>query len=198
MTFKELKVYILSSLYRHEGRLSKRHFIRTFRKDPGFRYIVLLRLTQFFSSSTSRNKFLFNWLEWLLEHNGLKYGLFIDWKTEIGPGFFINHVNGITIHPEAKLGRDCIVSTGVVIGKSFRGKHQGTPTIGDRVYMAPGAMVFGLVTIGNDVVIGANVVVTKDVPDFAVLSSAPYVINSFNGSRDFIKFIDYNEEILKY
>ena len=49
----------------------------------------------------------------------------------------------------------------------------GTPTIGDNCIIYPGAKIFGKITIGNNVVIGANAVVNKDVPDNAVVAGVP-------------------------
>jgi len=51
--------------------------------------------------------------------------------------------------------------------------------------MAPGAKIFGPITIGNDVAIGANAVVTKDLPDNAVAVGIPARIISYEGSKDF-------------
>jgi serine O-acetyltransferase len=50
------------------------------------------------------------------------------------------------------------------------------PKIGDRVYIEAGAMILGLVTIGNDAVVGANAVVTKDVPAWATIVGANRIL----------------------
>ena len=49
----------------------------------------------------------------------------------------------------------------------------GAPTIGDNCIIYPGAKIFGKITIGNNVVIGANAVVNKDVPDNAIVAGVP-------------------------
>ncbi len=54
-----------------------------------------------------------------------------------------------------------------------RGSKKGTPIIGDSVYIGPGAKIIGNVNIGNDVMIGANAVITKDLPPFAVAVGVP-------------------------
>ena len=74
----------------------------------------------------------------------------------------------------------------MVIGHAGRGGKQFVPIIGDRVYIGPGAKLFGKIRIGNDVAIGANAVVTKDVPDNAVVVGVPAKIISYKGSSDFI------------
>ena len=50
---------------------------------------------------------------------------------------------------------------------------QQAPVIGDNVYIAPGAKIIGGVTIGNNVEIGANAVVTHDIPDNEVWGGVP-------------------------
>jgi serine O-acetyltransferase len=68
---------------------------------------------------------------------------------------------------------------------------RGSPTIGDRVYVGSGARLIGRITIGNDVAIGANAVVTKNLPDNAVAVGVPAKIISYEGSKDFVVYRDY-------
>jgi serine O-acetyltransferase len=109
-------------------------------------------------------------------------------RAEIGKGLFIPHAVGITIHIDAKIGENCNLGQHVTIGMGGRGDKKGTPKLGDRVYVGPGACIFGSITIGNDVAIGANAVVTKDLPDNAVAVGVPAKIISYQGSKDFITY----------
>lgn len=59
------------------------------------------------------------------------------------------------------IGRNCNISQGVTLGLANRGKNKGYPTLGDNIYLGPGAKIVGAVHIGNNVCIGANCVVTK-------------------------------------
>lgn len=52
-------------------------------------------------------------------------------------------------------------------------RYPGAPVIGDNVHIHKGAIVFGGITIGNNVEIGANAVVNKPVPDNAVVAGVP-------------------------
>ncbi|MCE5198287.1 MAG: serine O-acetyltransferase [Armatimonadota bacterium] len=117
-------------------------------------------------------------------------GISIDPNAEIGPEFLISHFGGIFIAGQVKMGRRCTVHQGITIGWSGRGDKKGCPVIGDRVYIGAGAKVLGKITIGNDVAIGANAVVTKDVPDNAVVVGIPARVVNFNGSHDFIEWTD--------
>lgn len=113
-------------------------------------------------------------------------GIDIPNQVEIGKGLYIGHFGGIFINSDVKIGEYCNLSQGVTIGSGGRGENSGCPTIGDRVFIGPGAKIFGPITIGNDVAIGANAVVTKDLPDQAVAVGIPAKIISYKGSKDFI------------
>ena len=71
----------------------------------------------------------------------------------------------------------------VTIGSSRGGHRDGYPTIGDRCFIAAGAKIIGSITIGNDVVIGANAVVTKDIPSGCVAVGVPAKIISNKGKE---------------
>lgn len=74
----------------------------------------------------------------------------------------------------------------IQLGQAGRSGVQATPVIGNRVYIAPGAKLFGGIKIGDNVAIGANAVVTKDLPDYAVAVGVPAKIISYKGSADFV------------
>ena len=113
-----------------------------------------------------------------------KWGIDISRSAEIGAGFYIGHYGGITISGYARIGRNVNVSQLVTIGMSGQGEHRGVPTIGDGVYIASGAKVFGKIHVGNNVKIGANAVVYKDVPDNAIVVLDPgFRIIAFKGNR---------------
>jgi len=76
------------------------------------------------------------------------------------------HPYGIVIHSDAVLGEGCTVMQQVTIGaKSNRATDRGVPEVGDGVYIGAGAKVLGPVRIGAGAIIGANAVVTIDIPD---------------------------------
>jgi serine O-acetyltransferase len=114
-------------------------------------------------------------------------GISLSPQALIGKGLYINHFGSIFVG-KVVMGENCNLSHEVTLGVAGRGEKRGLPTLGDRVYVAPGAKVFGKIEIGDDVAIGANAVVTKSIPDCAVVVGAPARIISYNGSFDFVLY----------
>jgi serine O-acetyltransferase len=121
-----------------------------------------------------------------LLHYRDKYGIDIPSSTRIGAGLHILHFGEIVVHQNAIIGNNFGIAQGVTIGVSNRGERRGTPTVGDNVVIAPGAKVFGNIRIGNNVAVGANCVVTKDIPDNAVVVGIPGRIISYKGSEGYV------------
>ena len=99
------------------------------------------------------------------------YSASIPLRKGINPFAAPNGFVGININPESKIGEGCTIFQNVVIdGQTFidEGNH-GFPTIGNCVFIEPGAVIIGNVHIGNNVRIGANCVVKQDVPENSVV-----------------------------
>lgn len=112
------------------------------------------------------------------------WGIEISRHAQIGPGLHISHFGGITISPLATIGRHCNLSQSITIGVAGHGEREGAPVIGDDVYIAPGARVFGKIRIGNNVKIGANAVVYRDIPENAVVALDPgFQVLNYRGNR---------------
>ena len=88
---------------------------------------------------------------------------------EIGGGLYILHGFSTIISAE-HIGENCWISQQITVG--YNG-HDGSPFIGDNVMIACGAKVLGNINIGNNVTIGANAVVLKDVEDDCVMAGVP-------------------------
>ncbi|TCS05358.1 serine acetyltransferase [Rhizobium sp. BK418] len=98
---------------------------------------------------------------------------------EIGGGLFIQHGFATIINAE-KIGRDCWINQQVTVGHSGKGRR---PVIGDGVKIRAGAKVIGKITVGDDVAIGANAVVVKDVPPHCTVAGVPAKIVRQDGVR---------------
>lgn len=112
------------------------------------------------------------------------WGIELPRSARIGPGLFIGHFGGVVVSGRTVIGANCNLSQQITIGLGGKGDKGGAPVIGDGVYIAPGARIFGRIRIGNNVAIGANAVVYKDVPDNAIVVLDPgFRVVSLKGNR---------------
>ena len=131
----------------------------------------------------------------MLHKQTYKLGISIPASTEIDSGFYIGHFGGIVVNGKSVIGKNCNISQGVTLGQANRGKNKGYPTLGDNVYIGPGAKIVGAIKIGNNVAIGANCVVTKDIPDNSVVVGIPGKVISQDGATGYINMTDYENMI---
>src|ERR1700693_4496953 len=153
-------------------------------RSPGVQAVIVFRFGQWLGSRPFVLKLLLDPIYFVL--NGLvqiMWGIELPRSATIGPGLYIGHFGGITIAPGVVIGRNCNLSQQITIGLSGQGEKGGGPTIGDNVSFAPGARVFGKISIGNNVKIGDNAVIYKDIPDNAVVVLDPgFKIVSYKGN----------------
>lgn len=97
-------------------------------------------------------------------------GIEIHPAAKIGFGFFIDHGMGVVIGETTEIGNNVTLYQNVTLGgtkvfnKNGKNLQKRHPTIGNNVIIGSGAQVLGPIIIGDDVKIGANAVVVKDVP----------------------------------
>lgn len=100
-------------------------------------------------------------------------GIALPHRAAIGPGLYIGHFGNIILHEDVVLGQRCNISQGVTIGVSGRGASKGTPRIGDRVYVATNAVVVGPIYVGDDAMVAANSLVTRNVAPRTTVMGVP-------------------------
>jgi serine O-acetyltransferase len=104
--------------------------------------------------------------------------------ARIGPGLLICHGVGLVIGNRVRIGADAILLQQVTIGAPSVKRIAQMPEIGDRIFVAAGARLIGGIRIGDDVFIGANCVVTTDIPGGSkVTSTATLSIDTLDSNQ---------------
>jgi serine O-acetyltransferase len=91
-------------------------------------------------------------------------GIEIHPGAKIGKRLVIDHGMGLVIGETSEIGDDCILFHGVTLGGLKFENRKRHPTLGNRVLVGAGAKILGPITLGDGCRVGANAVVTKDVP----------------------------------
>jgi serine O-acetyltransferase len=185
-SLSEVIRYLKLDLYRYAGRTTSAAFLKHFVFTPGYKYTVWMRFCGFLRVRRSTRYTLYPFVKYILLRCRYKYGIAIPENTVIGPGLFINRFGGIYVHTDAIVGSNVNFTHGVLLGQTNRGALMGAPIVGDRVFMGAGAKIIGRIRLGDESVVGANAVVTKDVPPNAVVGGIPAKILSMHGSEGYI------------
>ncbi|MFZ1985150.1 MAG: DapH/DapD/GlmU-related protein [Desulfatitalea sp.] len=184
--FDSYKRVVQSDLHRYLPGAGISSFLRLYRSQPGFRYSFWMRTAYYLKGASSFIFPLYVVSRMVLKHLEYKFGISIPYNMVIGPGFYIGHFGGIVVNSQCRIGANCNINHGVTIGATYGGKHPGVPVIGNGVYIGPGAMIIGGITIGDNVAIGAGSIVTKSLVDNAVAAGNPARVLSYKGSVDYI------------
>ena len=120
-----------------------------------------------------------------------RMGSYIGYNSKIqGIPCFPHGIRGIFISGGAIIGENCVIFQQVTIGSNtlIDSKGKGAPIIGDNCYIGAGAKIIGNINIGNNVRIGANCVVTTDIPNNSVVVlNKPRLIQKGNMDNKFYR-----------
>lgn len=127
-----------------------------------------------------------------MKRYGTKCGYSIPLNS-FGPGLCLGHIGTIVINGSAKFGANIRIQACVNIGAYSKfdenWKADSAPKFGNNIYIGPGAKVFGDITIGDNVAIGANAVVCKNIPSHCTVVSNNVIVNN-KGSIDMLHYGD--------
>lgn len=161
-----------------------------------WKFQLLLRKAEYYNNCKKERNYLFRIISKILnlrvERLGTKLGFSIPLNV-FGPGLCLCHKGTIVINSHARFGSNsrihACVNVGTAAGLDENGnwKDGEAPIFGDNVYIGPGAKIYGFIHIGNDVAIGANSVVNKDVKDGVTVAGIPAKIISNKGSVGLFK-----------
>lgn len=126
-------------------------------------YLIFLRKWEFHLNLKEKNifhMFLSKYYMIRCESLGRKLGFEIP-PNVFGPGLKITHLGLRIVNWNAKVGKNCLLHSGVNIGTNGGNAGKNAPKIGNNVYIGPGVKIFGDIEIADNIAIGANSVVNK-------------------------------------
>ncbi len=169
MTRKDYKDILRADYLRYNSDTSLIARLKTYMMKPGYAWSHWYRKLCYQNSKGYLKPLAF-FTRLKFHRVSVKYGIDIPSHIpQIGAGFKIEHFSCIVIHTDAIIGKNVTIHQGIVIGTNGR----GVPTICDGVDIGAGAAVLGPITVGEGAVIGANAVVTHDVPAGATVAGNP-------------------------
>lgn len=158
-------------------------YIQRYFLCPQFNLVLWFRVLSYLKSKGGFVKFIYVLLCYHYRWKCAKLGVDLRENTKIGKGLWLAHCGGIVVNSSSTIGENCLLFQGVTIGGMIKDGKNFVPKIGNNVIIFAGAKIIGGVSIGNDVVIGANAVVTHDVVDGAVVAGIPAKVISMNGKE---------------
>ena len=162
----ELKEYIKSDNNWYHPQNMKFKIIDCITSNSGYvlkKYLIFLRKAEYHlnnSGASRRHTYLYWYYEGKKNRLGRTLGIEI-YPNCFGKGLQIWHTGGIVVHPDVRVGENCILHGGNCIGN--KGQVDVVPQIGNNVDIGYGACIIGNIQIADNTVIGANAVVIKSV-----------------------------------
>ena len=132
--------------------------------DIVWKYEIILRYHEYYFNKEKKN--IIDKLK--LKHYSKLHAKYTNlYTTSIpinvaGPGLSIAHMGAIYVNSKAKIGKNLRIQSSVVIGGEAKHPNK-LPIIGNNVYLGTGCKIIGAVKIADDVAVGANAVVVKDI-----------------------------------
>lgn len=114
----------------------------------------------------------------------LVYNCHISYKAQIGRGSYLLHKGMATLILEGvEIGSNTRIGMNVLI--TGKGPYKSVPKIGSRVWIGPGSVISGPVIIEDNVIIASNAVVTKSIPQGAIVGGIPAKIIGWTKEIDY-------------
>ena len=134
----------------------------------GFHSLIFYRIAHFFYE-----KHCYFFARLISQLARFLTGIEIHPGAKIGRRLFIDHGMGVVIGETATIGNDCTIYHGVTLGGTGKDKTKRHPDIGNNVMIGCGAKVLGPISVGDNVKIGANAVLTKNAKENTTVVGVP-------------------------
>ncbi len=140
--------------------------------------IILYRIGNFFLKK--KIPIIPKLISWL---NRFLFSVWLPSSAKIGKNFTLGYWGlGVIIHSNAEIGDNCQINQNVTIGRNFGDRM--VPIIMDNVYVGAGSVLFGEITIGKNVIIGANSLINKSIKENLIVAGNPFrIIGSTSGKN---------------
>lgn len=179
-SFSDLKYYLIADMQQLNVALNVFNILF----DDIWRFQRNLRYAEYYTNSCSG--LLGRILSLLFRYRARCLGRKLGFSVPVnvfGAGLAIAHAGTIVVNSQARIGKNCRIHVCVNIGADVR-RGDLAPQLGDNVYIGPGAKIYGDITIGSNVMIGANAVVNKSCEGNCTIAGVPAKIISENGTLD--------------
>lgn len=174
---KDLKEYLRADAKNYKVKFGIKGFFISLICSPVsdqkyiWKYIKAMRYAEYYINKyhSYKTPFALYYL-YKLRKYGRTTGLQIHPYT-FGKGLAIWHYGTVIINATAKIGERCTIRPDILVGHKNPGEKAAR--IGNDVFIHSGVRIIGAITIGDDVIIGPNAVVTKDIPSHSVVVGIP-------------------------
>jgi putative colanic acid biosynthesis acetyltransferase WcaB len=155
-----------------------KHLTQDWERNKGYSKGKLLTCSFRLANLATRNKlakviltpylaFYKFWVEWII-------GTEIPYQTRIGKGLIVYHGINLVVNRHTIIGDNCMLRHSITLGnKGIIAPALDCPIIGNNVNIGAHACILGNIHIGDNVIIGAGSIVTKDVPANTVVAGNP-------------------------
>ena len=166
-----IKNEIHKDLYRYTGEIKTGYLAKS--RFYGWQYTKIWRKANYFCG---RSRLLYLLYGFLLYKKSIKYGFQISPKAQIGSGLYLGHFGTIIVGSEVVIGNNVNLNPNVVIGRENRGNREGSPIIGNNVWIGTGSVIVGRIKIGNNVLVAPNSYINFDIPDNSLVFGNPATV----------------------
>ena len=193
MNWLECKSLVYSDLCRITDKHTKIAALKLLFLNYSFKVTFWFRIGSYLQNKI-KWRLMYYFVCWYYDRIMYKTGIQLPLGTKVGAGLRFYHFGDVVVNGNSIIGKNASIYNGVTIGINFKPDcvYTKPPILGDNVVLCTGSKVIGDVCIGSNCVIGANAVVTKDIPEDSVAVGIPAAIIHKSGGGNYVtSFINH-------